>query len=161
MIQVRLQPKAVVAGDLYGVRKMFVSSQPPSIAMMSRDIDALHSLMRTSYLEPQVAEFVAHELGRADRIDCASSMLDYVTIGSWVLFRLDPLGEVRFTKLELPTAGPTTNARTLVTTAIGAALIGLRQDQSIEWRMRDDRKIERLTVLMILPARSWLALRSP
>ena len=161
MIQDRLRPKSVVARDVYGVRKMFVSSQPASIAMMSRDIDALHSLIRTSNLEPQVAEFIAHELDRADRIDCASSMLDYVTIGSWVLFRLDPLGEVRFAKLELPTAAPTTNTRTLVTTAIGAALIGLRQDQSIEWRMRDDRRIERLTVLMILPARSWLALRSP
>lgn len=160
MIQVRLQPKSVVPGDFYGVRKVFVSSQPPSIAMIGKDIDALHSLIRTSCLEPQVAEFIAHELGRADRIDGASSMLDYVTIGSWVLFRLDPSGEVRFTKLELPTAGPTTNARTLVTTAIGAALIGLHQDQSIQWRIRDDRRVERLTVLMILPARPWPSLLS-
>ena len=138
---------------------MFVSSQPSSIAMMSRDIESLHRLMRTSYLEPEIAEFIAHELGRADRIDCVSSMLDYVTIGSWILFRLDPSRKVRFTKLELPTTEPTTTARTLVTTAIGAALIGLRPGQSIKWRMRDDGKIKGLTVLMILTARSWLPLQ--
>jgi regulator of nucleoside diphosphate kinase len=132
---------------------MFVSTHPPSIAMIGRDMDALRSLMRTPYLQSEVAEFIAHELSRADRIDGARSMLDYVTIGSWVLFRLDPSGEVRFTKLELPHAGPPSTTRTLVTTAIGAALIGLRQDQSIAWRMRDDGKIEGLTVLMILPAR--------
>ena len=133
---------------------MFVRSQPPSIAMTVRDMDALRSLMRTPNLQSEVAEFVAHELGRADRIEGARSMLDYVTIGSWVLFRLDP-GEVRFTKLELPNAGPASSTRTLVTTAIGAALIGLRQDQSIQWRMCDDRRVERLTVLMILSARPW------
>jgi regulator of nucleoside diphosphate kinase len=139
---------------------MFVSSHPPSIAMTVRDMDALRSLMRTSNLQSEVAEFVAHELGRADRIEAARSMLDYVTIGSWVLFRLDRSGDVRFTKLELPNAGPTSTTRTSVTTAIGAALIGLRQDQSIEWRMRDERRVERLTVLMILPARPWPPLLS-
>ena len=86
---------------------MFVSSQPPSIAMTVSDMDALRSLMRTSNPQSEVAEFVAHELGRADRIEGAGSMLDYVTIGSWVLFRLDRSGEVRFTKLELSNAGPT------------------------------------------------------
>lgn len=132
---------------------MFVRSQPPSIAITVRDMDALRSLMRTSNLHSEVAEFVAHELGRAHRIEGARSMLDYVTIGSWVLFKLDPSGEVRFTKLELPNAGPASSKRTLVTTAIGAALIGLRQDQSIQWRIRDDGRVEGLTVLMILPAR--------
>ena len=139
---------------------MFVRSQPPSIAMTVSDMDALRGLMRTPTLQSEVAAFVAHELGRADRIEGARSMLDYVTIGSWVLFRLDPSGEVRFTKLELPNAGPASSTRTLVTTAIGAALIGLRQDQSIQWRMPDDRRVERLTVLMILPARPWPPLLS-
>lgn len=45
---------------------MFVSSQPASIAMTVRDMDALRSLMRTPNLQSEVAEFVAHELGRAD-----------------------------------------------------------------------------------------------
>jgi hypothetical protein len=48
-------------------------------------MDALRSLMRTPNLQSEVAEFVAHELDRADRIEGARSMLDYVTIGSWVL----------------------------------------------------------------------------
>jgi transcription elongation GreA/GreB family factor len=38
-----------------------------------------------------------------------------------------------------------------VTTPVGAALIDLRQDQSIEWRMHDG-TIKMLTVLMILPS---------
>ena len=41
---------------------MFVKSQPPSIAMTVRDMDALRSLMRTPNLQSEVAEFVAHLL---------------------------------------------------------------------------------------------------
>jgi hypothetical protein len=55
---------------------------------------------------------------------------------------------------------PASCTRTLVTTAIGAALIGLRQDQTIQWKMRDDRMIERLTDLTTLPARLWPPLLS-
>lgn len=139
---------------------MFVSSHPPSIAMTDKDIDALRNLIQTSsHLRPEVAEFLAHEIDRADRIDCAYSMLDYVTLGSWVLYRLDPPGEIRFSKLEFSPADTTITAQLQVATPIGAALIGLRQDQSIAWRTRDG-KIERLAVLMILPPAHWLSLGS-
>lgn len=138
---------------------MFIRGRPPSIAISQQDADTLRTIIpKAPNLRGDVAAFLASELRRAERFRGAYSMFGHVTLESWVLYRLAS-GKIRFAKVTLgPTDSPTA-ANVPVTTPIGAALIGLRQDQSIEWRMHDG-MIERVTVLMVLPPTPWRKLRS-
>jgi regulator of nucleoside diphosphate kinase len=124
---------------------MFPHGHPPALAISQRDVDTLCGILKG--LRKDVAGFLANEIGRAQRVGGARWMLDHVTLESWILYRLGS-GKLRFHKLTSGPAEPTSSVS--VTTPVGAALIGMRQDQSIEWRTHDG-AIERVTVLVILP----------
>jgi regulator of nucleoside diphosphate kinase len=128
---------------------MFVRGHPPSISIGQQDANTLRTII-SNVPDLSVAAFLESELRRAELSLGAYSLLEHVTLESWVLFRLGS-GKIQFAKVTLQPTPFAAHVR--VTTPIGAALIGLRQDQSIEWQMQDG-TIERLTVLMILPATS-------
>jgi regulator of nucleoside diphosphate kinase len=138
---------------------MFVRGRAPYIAIGQQDADMLHTIIPRphNFKLGEVDAFLASELRRADRFRGVYSMFEHVTLESWVLYRLAS-GRIQFAKVTLKSTDPFTASSVPVTSPIGAALIGLRQDQSIEWRMHDG-TIESLTVLMILPPTRWWKLR--
>ena len=58
---------------------------------------------------------------------------DLVTMGSSVEFRDDVTGQVRCVVLVYPDKADVSAGRTSVLTPVGAALIGLSKNQSIDW----------------------------
>jgi len=133
-----------------------IHAQPP-IVMTTVEANLLSKLLQNGadrYSEG--ATFLAREIRRANRIDPKQAMGNLVTLNSYVVFRYGPPDEIRMVKLVYP--GETTNKdieNLPVTTLVGAALIGLSQDQSIEWSDSDG-NVHRVEVILVLPPSSGL-----
>lgn len=94
------------------------------------------------------ADQLFHELDRAVVVAEASVPADVVRMGSRVAFRTGD--DTRTVQLVYPKDADITADRISVLTPIGAALIGLREGQSITWRTRDNRR-QALTVIQVTP----------
>ena len=121
----------------------------PPIVMGSRESVRLANLanagLRTS---PAAAEVLLHEVARAQIDDRLAQSGGVVTMNSYVEFRDDVTGRVRTIKLVYPSDSDPDAGAISVLTPVGAALIGLLEGQSFEWRTRrGDRKT--LTVLKV------------
>lgn len=127
----------------------------PAIHMRKRDVAAARACC---HRDPAVARFLAGGVGRARWIDSDEPAFDFVTMNSWVVFRCDVTGGISLLKLVYPTKAGVAPGQISVMTPTGAALIGLSEDQSIEWRSRDGTR-RAITVLMVLPRTTWLPLR--
>ena len=80
---------------------------------------------------------------------------DLVTMGSSVEFRDDFTGQVRRVVLVYPDKADVTAGRISVLTPVGAALIGLSKNQSIDWETpaRERRSLTVLSVQQPVAAR--------
>ena len=78
---------------------------------------------------------------------------DLVTMGSSVEFRDDVTGQVRRVVLVYPDKADVTAGRISVLTPVGAALIGMSKNQSIDWETpaRERRSLTVLSVQQPLP----------
>lgn len=76
--------------------KMFLHGPPPALVISQRDVGTLCGVL--DGMRKDVAGFLANEIGRAERVGGARSMLDHVTLESLVLYRLGS-GKLRFHKL--------------------------------------------------------------
>lgn len=86
---------------------------------------------------PELAERLLTEIERADLRAGEDIPADVVTIGSEVMFSD---GErTQTVRVVLPKDADVANGRVSVVTPVGAALIGLRAGQSIEWAMPNGR----------------------
>jgi regulator of nucleoside diphosphate kinase len=107
--------------------------QPP-ITLTTTDRDRLERLANASMrCFPHTADYLAHEIERARILESESASEDLVTMGSSVEFRDDVTGQVRRVVLVYPDQADFAAGRISVLTPVGAALIGLSKNQSIDW----------------------------
>lgn len=110
------------------------SQSLPAIVLARSDSDRLDALVETYPACPAaVREYLRRELGRADVVDDPALPGDVVRIASAVTFRDDRAGRTRTVTLVYPTAEDAAQGHVSVLTPIGAALIGLKAGQSIDW----------------------------
>lgn len=123
----------------------------PAIVLTRSDYEALTRLANsTSAKGASVADQLFTELERARVV--ADSLLrpNYVRMGSTLRFTTDA-GDDKTVTLVFPGEADIAEGKISVLTPIGAALIGLSAQQSIDWTARDGR-VHRLTVESVIPA---------
>ena len=115
----------------------------PAIAVCQTDHDKLTQLAEQS-ANPAVAEALLSELDRARVVPDEEQAGSVVRMGSRLRYRTDA-GESRAVQLVFPADADIAAGRISIMTPIGAALLGLKPGQSIDWRTRDGR-VQVLTV---------------
>lgn len=106
----------------------------PNILLTSDDSERLRRLAdAASEKFPRTAEFLAREVDRASLIDAGEATSNLVTMGAQVVYRDDDTGKTRSVILVYPDEADLDEGKISVLTPIGAALIGLSVNQSIEF----------------------------
>jgi len=121
----------------------------PAIIISERDYDRLVGLANAAIDRvPDVASTLLDEADRAKVVPAEALPDDVVAMGSSVAFRDDATDAVRTVQLVYPQEADIAAGKVSVLTQIGAALIGLRQGQTIAAPTREhpDRTITVLRV---------------
>lgn len=123
----------------------------PEIQLTRRDFGRLDQLTATqgSPESHRVIDFLVRELSRARVVDAEEIGSDVVTMYSEVRFRDEESGRERVVTLVFPREHAVHDGALSVLTPLGAALIGLREGQSITFETLDGRT-RRVTVLRVL-----------
>ncbi|PLS21446.1 nucleoside diphosphate kinase regulator [Neptunicoccus cionae] len=95
---------------------------------------------------PDLADRLLGELGRARIVKPAKLPADVVSIGRKVTYRDETTGQVKSVTLVYPEEADIDRQRISVMTPIGVALLGLAKGASFFWDTRDD---ERRTLTVI------------
>jgi regulator of nucleoside diphosphate kinase len=117
-------------------RKSARIARPP-ILLAEGEADALYELAlawRTRH--PHSAALLLGELGRAATLPAGELPADVVTMRSQVVFLDRASGERHTVELVYPGEADLAHGRVSVMTPIGAALIGLRKGDAIDWPNR-------------------------
>ncbi|MCW5720599.1 MAG: nucleoside diphosphate kinase regulator [Devosia sp.] len=123
---------------------MFSFLPLPEIRINSDDYNRVSILVeRTVNSMPYVSAYLERELNRADICDPWDSA--GVSMGHRVMFRLDDAPQVRLGRLAYPNRPLGERGNVPILGAVGAALIGMHRDATIEWV--DDDRVRTLTVL--------------
>lgn len=126
-----------------------MSTNLPPITLTTEDSDRLRRLADAAAAKfPRTAEFLAREVDRAELIDDAGTTQTLVTMGSEVVYRDDETGKTRWVTLVYPDEADLDAGKISVLTPIGAALIGLSVNQSIEFETPTG-AIRSLTVMSV------------
>lgn len=126
-----------------------MSTNLPPITLTTEDSDRLRRLADAAATKfPRTAEFLAREVDRAELIDDATATQALVTMGSEVVYRDDETGKTRWVTLVYPDEADLDAGKISVLTPIGAALIGLSVNQSIEFETPTG-AIRSLTVMSV------------
>jgi len=111
-----------------------VNLRQPPLLIGDRSEASLRSIARKAMVrEPEVAESLLEEIDRADVISESEIPDDVIRIGSFITYRVGPTGTVNTIQLVSPHEADLSRLRVPVVSAVGAALIGLRAGQQIEW----------------------------
>jgi regulator of nucleoside diphosphate kinase len=102
---------------------------------------------------PELAEQLIEELGRARIVSPARLRPDVVDIGRIVTYRDEETGKDHTITLVFPQDADISNARISVMTPIGVALIGLHEDAVFHWQTRGGKRRE-LKILKVFPLES-------
>ncbi len=106
----------------------------PEIIIHASQYDRLLNLAQAAArTSPLVAEYLDRELGRATVLPDEAIGADFARVGSQVTFRDDQTGRQREVVLAWPHEADVARDRISVLTSIGAALLGMRRGQSIDW----------------------------
>lgn len=106
----------------------------PEILIPSGDYDRLVEVAdRAGQTTPQVAEYLGRELGRARIVPDQEFDPGAARVGSQVTYSDDRNGSRRTVTLVWPQEGDVERNHISVLTSVGAALLGLRAGQSIDW----------------------------
>lgn len=126
-------------------------SSLPAIVLARSDSDRLDALIERHRACPAfVRDYLRRELERADVVEDPALPDDVVGILSQVSYRDERTGRTRTVTLVYPSAEDAARAQVSVLTPIGAALIGLRAGQSIDWIAPSGER-RALTVLAVAP----------
>ncbi len=111
-----------------------VSRTLPAIAIPTRDYQRLTQLAAGLETKaPQLHDYLTQELDRAAVVSEGDCGPDVVRVGSLVAYN-DGLGEgVRTVRLVWPHEADLSRNRISVLSLIGAALLGMRPGQAIDW----------------------------
>jgi regulator of nucleoside diphosphate kinase len=121
------------------------STSLPPITLTAADRDRLAPLAQAN-LNQFGAEYLAREVERAQIVQTAEEKQGFVKMGSWVKFRDDLTGKSRLVTLVYPDEASVGDGKLSVLTPIGAALVGLSRNQSIDWETSGG-ELRSLTVL--------------
>ncbi|MGD9768420.1 MAG: nucleoside diphosphate kinase regulator [Pseudolabrys sp.] len=106
----------------------------PNITLTTDDSERLRRLAdAASEKFPRTAEFLAREVDRATLVDDDGASSNLVTMGAQVVYRDDDTGKTRSVIVVYPDEANLDEGKISVLTPIGAALIGLSVNQSIEF----------------------------
>lgn len=103
----------------------------PDIMIPASDYDRLVQLATVT--QPHVADYFDRELSRARVVPDAEFDLRSARVGSRVTYREEPSGRTRSVTLAWPHDADLAFGRISVLTSIGAALLGMRCSNSIDW----------------------------
>ncbi|MFO7325674.1 MAG: nucleoside diphosphate kinase regulator [Pseudomonadota bacterium] len=106
----------------------------PPIIIPAGDYDRLMDLAGAAErLAPDVADYLTRELTRAQVVPDQEFDAAVARVGSLVTYIDEPGGQRRTVKLVWPMEASLPDNRISVLTSIGAALLGMRAGQSIDW----------------------------
>lgn len=109
----------------------------PAITLTKTVYDRLGGMAAAvEHSQPDVAAYLERELDRAVVVDDDRLPATVITIGSLVQFQEKETGIIHTGTLCWPAEEDAAARRFSVLTPVGAALIGLKQGQSIAWRNR-------------------------
>jgi len=112
----------------------YLQPELPPIALTRADAEKLTRIADHATGQfAQAGDFRAREIERAEIIDAFERLPGLVAMGSRVTFRDDVTEQVRTVTLVYPDEADMSQSRISVLTPVGAALIGLSVNQSIEW----------------------------
>ena len=127
-------------------------SRRPKIVLSSTRLVELETLcegmMRRN---PELAEQLVEELGRARIVSPSRLRADVVDIGRSVTYCDEATGTEHTVTLVFPQEANISMGRVSVMTPIGAALIGLAEDAAFHWETRDGHR-RGLKILKVAPA---------
>lgn len=99
---------------------------------------------------PGIAEELLSEMERAKIKPLSRIPANVIRMGSTVTFR-NADGEVKTVTLVYPGKADIAEGKVSILTPVGAALIGLREGQSVAWTSRDGRRLELEIVAVEMP----------
>jgi regulator of nucleoside diphosphate kinase len=110
------------------------SPRIPPLLIGDRSEAELRAIARAAMRRaPEVAGRLLDEVDRADVVDESAVPDDVVRIGSFVTYQDLPTGAIATIRLVPPHEADLRALRVSVVSDLGAALIGLRTGQQIEW----------------------------
>ena len=125
-------------------------NQPPGLIMSARDARRLEALLaRPDVADTATAALLEAEIARADVREPADIPPDVVTMNSTVAMLDESTGVERQMRLVYPNAAGLDDASVSVLAPVGAALLGLRVGDAIDWPMPGGR-VSRLRVTGVL-----------
>ena len=121
------------------------------IIVPQQDLARLHALIEgvASERNLEAADALEAELARAQVVEPTAIPKDVVTMNSRVRFVDESTGAEREATLVYPKDASATEGRISVLAPVGAALIGLRAGDSIDWPMPNGRT-KRLRIVEVL-----------
>ena len=124
----------------------------PPISLRMSDADRLRNIAEAASAKfPQVSDFLAQEVDRAEILPDLGVLPDLVSMNSEVTFRDENSGQERKVTLVYPQSADVDTGKISILTPIGAALIGLSVGQTIEFQTPNGRRA--ITVLKTSPPR--------
>ncbi|GKY87489.1 nucleoside diphosphate kinase regulator [Sinisalibacter aestuarii] len=113
------------------------SRRRPKVVISDDCLDHLEALAQGAYQRnPDLAERLLEELGRARIVPAGKLPADVVTIGRRVTYRDETTGEEATVIPVYPEQADIARGRISVLTPIGVALIGLAEGACLPWRTR-------------------------
>lgn len=106
---------------------------------------------------PELAEQLLEELGRARIVSPSRLRADVVDIGRKVTYRDEATGTEHIITLVFPQEADISAGRVSVMTPIGVALIGLAEEATFHWETRDGHQ-RGLKILKVAPTASNIPL---
>ncbi|TJY55417.1 nucleoside diphosphate kinase regulator [Sinimarinibacterium sp. CAU 1509] len=106
----------------------------PPLLLDNRNESILRNVAKAAMdRAPEVATLLLAEVDRAEIVSEAELPDDVVTIGSFVTYQIQLTGAINTVRLVLPQQADLSKMRVSIVSGIGAALIGLRAGQQIDW----------------------------
>jgi regulator of nucleoside diphosphate kinase len=110
----------------------------PQIHLLASESDLVADLaLRAEHQQPAVAAMLLGEIDRAELYEPETLPEDAIRLGSDVDFVDEKTCQLRKVRLVLPFLANIAEGRISILTPMGAALYGLRTDDSIDWPDRD------------------------
>jgi regulator of nucleoside diphosphate kinase len=121
----------------------------PRIRLSTDDYARLSALAHAARNRvPDLASYLAEEIGRADVLANARHLQHVVCMNSEVEFRDDTTGKVQKVTLVYPHEADISKRQVSVLTPVGTALIGLREGHSMIWEAPSG-ETRQLTVIAV------------
>lgn len=124
-------------------------SESPSLVISQEDFQKITAILSNARFE--IAELLEEELSRAQLVPADQIPADTVSMGSQVTFVDLDRNEEYTTTLVYPHESEIQQHKVSILAPVGAALIGLRVGQTINWPLKN-MKVRRLKVTAVFPA---------